>query len=591
MRILKSFVRRYPKESILMLMAMLFAGLAEGLGLSALLPLFSVAIGKPTDGSLGGSPAAERIVREGLDTLGLPPTLEVLMLVIFLAIILKSGLLLLAKKRVGYTVAQVATDLRLELLRALLQSRWEFHLRQPVGTLANAMTTEAGRTSKAYESGATMIIFVIQVIILLIVAFLVSWKATVVALFGGLSILYILRSLIGKARRAGERQTKVMKSLTGQLVDSLQSIKPLKSMALENLAESVLAKETNKWNKALRKQVLSKEYLRAFSEPLRFAFLLLGLYAALLLLKLPVATLMVYVFLIGRILQQLGKVQDEYQKMVTFESAYDALKNKIKEAHADREVSPGTLVPNLSHAVRLNHVSFAYDKKQVLEDASFIFPAGQITAIVGPSGAGKTTVADLVIGLLRPDRGQILIDDLSLEQIDMHKWRRQIGYVPQESWLLHDTVLNNVTLGDPELTEDDAAAALRSAGAWEFVKKMSQGMNSIVGERGGKISGGQRQRIAIARALVHNPKLLILDEATTALDPANEMLICNALRELRGRLTILAISHQPALLEVADQAYRLHNAKAVLVTDLDSKERLRIASAETDAKKKVQLIS
>jgi ATP-binding cassette subfamily C protein len=591
MRILKSFVRRYPKESILMLIAMLFAGLAEGLGLSALLPLFSVAIGKPADGSPGGSPAAERIVREGLDTLGIPPTLEVLMLVIFLAIILKSGLLLLAKKRVGYTVAQVATDLRLELLRALLQSRWEFHLRQPVGTLANAMTTEAGRTSKAYESGATMIIFIIQVIILVIVAFLVSWKATVVALFGGLSILYVLRRLIGKARRAGERQTKVMKTLTGQLVDSLQSIKPLKSMALESLAESVLAKETNKWNKALRKQVLSKEYLRAFSEPLRFAFLLMGLYAALLLLKLPVATLMVYIFLIGRILQQLGKVQDEFQKMVTFESAYDALKNKIKEAHAACERSPGTLVPTLSQAIRLNHVSFAYDKKQVLDDASFIFPAGKITAIVGPSGSGKTTVADLVIGLLRPDRGQILVDDLSLEQIDMHKWRRQIGYVPQESWLLHDTVLNNVTLGDPELTEEDAGAALRSAGAWEFVKKMPQGMNSIVGERGGKISGGQRQRIAIARALVHNPKLLILDEATTALDPANEMLICNALRELRGRLTILAISHQPAVLEVADKAYRLQNGEAIPVAEVGSTANSGTDASDSDTQKKVQLIS
>jgi ATP-binding cassette subfamily C protein len=591
MRIFKSFVRRYPKQSILMLLAMLFAGLAEGLGLSAMLPLISVAVGKPADSSAADSPAAERIVREGLDTLGIPPTLEALMLVIFFAIILKSGLLLLAKKRVGYTVAQVATDLRLELLHALLLSRWEFHLRQPVGTLANAMTTEAGRTSKAYQSGATMIIFVIQVIILVIVAFLVSWKATLVALFGGLSIFYLLRRLIDKARRAGERQTKVMKSLTGQLVDSLQSIKPLKSMALENLAESVLAKETNKWNKALRKQVLSKEYLRAFSEPLRFAFLLLGLYAALLLLKLPVATLMVYVFLIGRILQQLGKVQDEYQKMVTFESAYDALKNKIKEAHADRERSSGTLEPDLTKAIRLNHIFFAYENKRVLDDASFIFPAGQITAIVGPSGAGKTTVADLVIGLIRPDRGQILIDDLSLEQIDMHKWRRQIGYVPQESWLLHDTVLNNVTLGDPELTEDDAAAALRSAGAWEFVKKMPQGINSIVGERGGKISGGQRQRIAIARALVHKPRLLILDEATTALDPENEMVICNALRELRGRLTILAISHQPALLEVADQAYRLHNGAAISVVGIDSIENLNPDEDGINTENKFQLIS
>ena len=377
------------------------------------------AIGNQAGASPTTSPAAERMVREGLDTLGIPPTIEVLLLVIFCMIVLKSGLILLAKKHVGFTVAQVATDLRLELLRALLASNWALHLRQPVGTLANTMITEASRTSKAYLCCATMIIFLIQVFILVIVAFMVSWKATLAALAGGIMIFYLLRRLIKKAQRAGERQTKVMKSLVGQLVDSLQSIKPLKAMARENLAESVLAKETNKLNKSLRKQVLSKEYLRAFSEPLRFIFLLLGLYAALLYLKMPVATLMVFVFLIGRILQQLGKVQHEYQNMVTFESAYYALKNKIKEAQADREVAFGKLLPVLDQAIRLNQITFAYENRQVLRDASFLFPAGRITAIVGPSGSGKTTVADLVIGLLRPQQGEILIDDFSLEKIDM----------------------------------------------------------------------------------------------------------------------------------------------------------------------------
>jgi ATP-binding cassette subfamily C protein len=470
MHILISFVRHYPKQSILMLIAMLVAGMAEGIGLSAMVPLISTAIGNQPGGSAATSPAVERMVREGLDTLGIPPTLEVLLLVIFFAIIVKSGLLLLAKKQVGFTVAQVATDLRLELLRALLASRWAFHLRQPVGSLANTMIAEAGRTSKAYLSGVTMIIFLIQVIIMVIVAFLISWQATLAALAGGIMIFYVLRRLIKKAQRAGKRETKVMKTLVGQFVDSLQSIKPLKAMALENLAESVLAKETNKLNKALRKQVLSKEYLRAFSEPLRIIFLLLGLYAALLYLKLPVATLLVFIFLIGRILQQLGKVQDEYQKMATFESAYHALKNKIKEAKADREVAFGKRLPVLNEAIRLNRITFAYENRKVLRNASFIFPVGKITAIVGPSGSGKTTVADLVIGLQIPQQGEILIDDLPLEQIDVRKWRRQIGYVPQESWLLHDSVLNNVTLGDPELTAEDALQALRAAGAWEFVQ-------------------------------------------------------------------------------------------------------------------------
>ncbi len=219
-----------------MLIAMLLAGMAEGLGLSAMLPLLSTAIGSQAAGNTANSPAAERMVREGLQSLGIPPTLEVLLVVIFAAIILKSGLILIANKRIGFTVAQVATDLRLEFLRALLASRWGFHLRQPVGALANTMITEASRTSKAYLCGATMTIALIQALIVVIVAFMVSLKATSAAIIGGLMIFYILRRLIKKARRAGERQTKALKSLVGQLFYNLQSIKPIKEMALENLA-------------------------------------------------------------------------------------------------------------------------------------------------------------------------------------------------------------------------------------------------------------------------------------------------------------------------------------------------------------------
>ena len=134
-----------------------------------------------------------------------------------------------------------------------------------------------------------------------------------------------------------------------------------------------------------------------------------------------------------------------------------------------------------------------------------------------------------------------------------------IGYVPQETLLLHDSILHNVTLGDPELSENDAVQALKSAGAWEFVERMPAGIHSTVGERGTKISGGQRQRIMIARALVHKPALLILDEATSALDPENEAAIGNTMRALRGDLTILAISHQTALVKAADCVYRLGN--------------------------------
>jgi len=184
------------------------------------------------------------------------------------------------------------------------------------------------------------------------------------------------------------------------------------------------------------------------------------------------------------------------------------------------------------------------------------FPCKSFTALVGGSGVGKTTIADLVTGLCRPQHGEVYIDDVPMSEIDLLRWRRLIGYVPQDPLLVHDSVYANITFGDHAFSEKDVEEALRAAGAWEFVASMPRGMHASVGERGGRLSGGQRQRLAIARALVHKPKLLILDEATSALDPASEAAICRTLQDLRRELIVLAISHQPAMVEVADRTYR-----------------------------------
>jgi ATP-binding cassette subfamily C protein len=176
---------------------------------------------------------------------------------------------------------------------------------------------------------------------------------------------------------------------------------------------------------------------------------------------------------------------------------------------------------------------------------------------VGPSGSGKTTIIDLVIGLLRPESGEIRIDGVPFDTIDLRAWRRMVGYVPQETVLLHDTVLHNVTLGDPAISQAQARAALEKAGAWDFVRALPDGLGTVVGERGGRLSGGQRQRIAIARALIDAPRLLILDEATSALDGESEAEIIATLRALKHDLTILAITHNESLANAADVVHRL----------------------------------
>lgn len=570
MRLLITFARTYPLRSTIMVLALLFAGFMEGIGLTMLLPLVGIAVsqqsgaGPSQSTGVGASDSTlERMVTEGFETLGVSPSVGVLLATIIATVILKSALMLLAKKQVGYTVARVATDLRLELLHALLVSRWQYFVRQPLGKLANSMATEAARASKAYLSGVMMTSEFFQAMIYCLTAFLVSWKATLIALTAGFTILFGLKRFLTKARRAGVRQTDLLKSLLALLTDTLQSIKPLKAMSREDVSDFLLEKKTNRLNRALQKQVLNKEFLRAFQETLLTIFLAGGLYILLIYWHMPLASVMVLAFLVARLLKKLSKVQERYQEMLIFESAYSSLKDTIQTVTSEREELSGSRTPDLKRIVRLTHVNFAYDDHQVLRDVSLVFPVGQITVIVGPSGSGKTTIVDLVTGLLRPQGGEVWIDDVPLAEVDLKKWRRMIGYIPQETILLHDTVLNNITLGDSKLSEPDAERALRAAGAWEFVKSLPLEMQSTVGERGGKLSGGQRQRIAIARALVHKPKLLILDEATSALDPQNESEICETLWNLRGELTILAISHQTALVKIADQAYRIQDGEVV----------------------------
>jgi ATP-binding cassette subfamily C protein len=265
-----------------------------------------------------------------------------------------------------------------------------------------------------------------------------------------------------------------------------------------------------------------------------------------------------------RLLVTVGKLQEMYQTAVVGEAAYDALQAMIHGAREQEEHSAGTRTPTLERSIRMDDVTFAYEGKEpVLRGLTLEFPAGTSTALLGLSGAGKTTVVDLIIGLLRPQRGTVSVDGVPLRELDLHTWRRMIGYVPQDALLLHDSVWHNVSLGDPSIDEACAERALRTAGAWDFVAALPEGIHASVGERGSRLSGGQRQRIVIARALALAPKLLILDEATSSLDPETEESVWQILMGLRGRTTIVAITHRPTLVRGVDRAFRIEKGVAV----------------------------
>ena len=567
MRIVFIIFRQYPWQTTVMLLFLMLSGVAEAIGISAMLPLLAIVLGNLKGKAAAKPTQAEQIIRDIFDSIGLTPTLEVLLVCILAAMLLKSLLVWFANRRVGYTVAHLTTKFRLQMLRAYMLARWEFFLSQPIGRLSNAMGTEVNRTAKAYAAGVSIIVVFIHTAIYLVIAFMVSWKATLIALAVGTFIWYPLNRFVRKAKRAGRRQVKLKKIMSSEFVDSMQSIKPLKAMAQEDRAETILVSKTKKIRSAMQKEVVSKQSLSAFQEAVKVTFMLAGVYVTIVIWGLAPTTVMILVILLGRIMGKLSKIQSEYQEIAIFESGYWSMMETLEFARKMREQKLGDRKPELKQTVRLEGVTFAYPKHSVFEDVSLVFPARKVTAIVGPSGAGKTTIVDLVIGLLRPQKGEVWVDDLPMEKIDLKQWRRMIGYVPQETLLLHDSIFMNVTLGDPDISEREVQEALQKAEIWEFVKAKRKGMRSSVGQRGLMLSGGQRQRIAIARALVRKPKLLVLDEATTALDPENEAAICQTLRNLSGEVTILAISHQTAVLEVADRAYRVQDGKVTLISD------------------------
>jgi len=573
--ILRYFISRYRAQTALVVFCIVLGGTLEGVGLTAMLPVVEIAL-RETPSVPGSQPAETSALRatvdRALDAVGLEPSLLVLLPIIGILYWLKAGVILFSNRQVGYTVARIATDLRLEMLQALMAARWSHFTRLRTGSAANALATEAQRASTSYEHMAQVCGHVIECAIYLGLAFTVSIPITIGAAAAALISLSGLHQLVRMSNRAGSKQTKYLKSLLTQVTDSLQAVKLLKATGRESLVEPLLESDTVQLNTALRRRIFSREALRAAQEPVLITSLCVMLYV-LHILGTPAAEILLLAALFAKTNSSANKLQRRYQQSITEGSALWSMREMIDSAAADVEMMPTGASPTLEKGVDVRDVRIALDGTRVLDGASFSVPAGRITALLGVSGSGKTTTADLIMGLVRPDAGEVYIDGIPLGGLDLHEWRQLIGYVPQETLMLHDSVAKNVSLGDPKLTTKDIERALRDAGAWEFVSELPGGIDCSVGERGMRLSGGQRQRIAIAHALVHGAKLLVFDEATSALDPESEAFVLAAIEALRGRATVLAISHQPALTSVADRIYRITDGKCVEVEAAKGSDR------------------
>jgi ATP-binding cassette subfamily C protein len=529
------------------------ASLLEGLSVASLFPILTL-----VSGDVSEKPnKVERFILTALDAMQIPPTLGALILLLGALAILKAVISLNVSRYVGYLVAEIATEMRSRMIDAMLAARWSYYTVNPIGRFAAGITTEANWGSAIYRTSLNLVIASIQATVFAVIVFVVDWKVALVGSAMALVVGIAMRLLIRRSRAFGRRMLLTSRTIVTDLNDVVVSFKPMKAMHRHEALIQELRNETRSLRDSLRELVLLEQLAGKLPDLLIIVMLASVAYIAVAVLKLDLSSILVSGLLILGLTRSVAKVHRSARESAHAEVGYWSFMDTLRETEAAAESFRGRATPSLKSCCRLENVTFSYGRAPVLRNVSIELAAGNITTLVGESGSGKTTIADLILGLFEPEQGRVTLDGVPMQEIDIGKWRSQVGYVPQEILLFNDTILANVTLGDPNISEADAIRALETAGAMRFVAELPNGLYTTVGDRGVLLSGGQRQRIALARALVTEPALLILDEATSALDPETESEICAAVARQRGKVTVLAITHQPAWVEIADRVYRI----------------------------------
>jgi ATP-binding cassette subfamily C protein len=550
-------------QRLIIVVGLFISGLFELIGLTTIVPLLA-----SSTGGLATKSYINEIARSILQQIGLPPTEMSLLIVLVAGLSLKSVLTIAVMTYVSNVISAVTHEIRLALVRNLLHANWSYFVRQPLGRLTHAAGPEASAIGEAFLGLANLFSTVLQALMYLLIATLVSWKLAIVTVLIGVFMFLSFGHLVRRTRRAAHEHNARLRLMAGSLTDAMIGIKPIKAMGRHGIVAALFEADARQLSATLRTRAISSEFASELQEPLIGLCLVGGFYAATRSVTFAIHEMIFMPLLLVRIILALSQTQRLYQRYIIAQDQSRSILQLLEETAAAREIPTGARLPTLESEIALDRVSFAYGEKPVLHEVSFSIPRGSITAIIGPSGAGKSTIADLILRFYRPLSGRIMVDGVDLEDADLVRWRSSLGYVPQELNLFHDTVLRNITLGETRYTEEEVREALAAAGALSFVEELPGGLNYVVGERGSLLSGGQRQRIAIARALVHRPALLILDEATTGLDPATEESICRNVEALSraSGLTVLAISHQPNWQQLADRIIILRDGVAIETT-------------------------
>lgn len=561
----RSFCRCFAREAggrlWVAIAILLIIGALEGGSLLALVPLLS-SLGLGDMGKLQGtgmSPVAYLQAGSHRENLGI-------ILAIFAGLKIVQACVKAYSSTLNFQMeTRFVGFLRERFYRSMLQANWLFLSRQRSSELSHAILTELPQASGVASLSLNLLTMVIIGLVQIGIAISLSPSMTLVALGAGAIIGLGAHGLRRRARALSEKGYGKRAEMADAVSEHLAGMKIAKSQGRE-------PQHFEHFRRVLREiaaHVIRSQRLGAqigiWMEA--GAVLALGLFVYLAVDHVETPRLLVLVFVFVRLVGQSTALQNTLHQINIALPPFTH-SERLRERLVAAAEPPAALrgkPENLQDSIRLENVSFQYDATQptVLKAIDLCIPSRQVVALCGPSGAGKSTIADLLLGLLSPSEGRILVDGKALTGDRIHDWRRSVGYVPQETFLFHDTIRANLLWAHPEASDTDLREALRAAAAAEFVDRLPAGIDTVVGDRGVRLSGGERQRIALARALLRRPTLLILDEATSALDTHNERLVQDAIERLHGEITIVLIAHRLSTVRQADCIVVLENGAVV----------------------------
>ena len=552
-----------------LVLALLASSLTDGVGLLLLVPLL---------GSLGDARQQIPVIGPWLEDSGIALPLEALLAIFIVLIVLRSAIGFLKDYLSSLVQHKIIDRMRHGCFTALLRSEWLWLSASRQTDFVNLLTSDINRIGVGVNFAIGLATNIVMIVAYLGVATMLSPMASAVTVVSGGLLFVLLGRQHREALNLGHRQGEVARSLQKSIQEGLGGIKLSKILGNEDrhVQQFVAAMDD------LRQQqlafIVSTSRSRALLQAGGAVLLVAYLYAGFMLWDMPLAELLTLVLVFSRLVPMFTSAQQNLHRWLhalpalTFTQDIIERSQAAAEPEGDGSGAPGAI----SRVLELNNVSLLYPGRErpALDGLSVQFPARTTTAIIGSSGAGKSTLADIVMGLLRPDSGTLEVDGQVIDGSCRRAWRHHIAYVPQDLFLFHDSIRNNLLWACPEANEELMVEALRKAAA-EFVLSLPDGLDTVVGDSGLRLSGGERQRIALARAFLKRPCLLILDEATSALDTENEAKIRTAIERIHGDLTVILIGHRLATLEHADQVVLLDEGRVRAISAWDEIRRIK----------------